>query len=147
MLPRETVRHDHSTPAGAALFPACDHPDAATVATVTLVPPTTLAGASLASVNVGSGLLVRTRSVIVELPSTKGGAAASKKSPGQNASERLLWDCATIGRVIELDRPLAAERLAAEVGSDLAAILLRREPPPAARREQSRPTNGRSASG
>lgn len=39
-------------------------------------------------------------------------------------SERLLWDCATIGRSLELDRPSARARLDAELGADVTRLVL-----------------------
>jgi hypothetical protein len=38
---------------------------------------------------------------------------------------RLLWDCATVGRVLEADRPPARDRLATELGEPLTGLLLR----------------------
>jgi hypothetical protein len=39
-------------------------------------------------------------------------------------SERLLWDCATIGRAIETDPVSARARLDVELGQDLTRLLL-----------------------
>ena len=39
-------------------------------------------------------------------------------------SERLLWDCATVERVLETDRPSARARLEVELGRDLTRVLL-----------------------
>jgi hypothetical protein len=48
-------------------------------------------------------------------------------------SERLLWDCATIGRSLVIDRPSARARLEADVGEELTDLLLaalRKDQPP-----------------
>jgi hypothetical protein len=45
----------------------------------------------------------------------------------------LLWDCATIGRSLEIDRPSARARLEADVGEELTDLLLaalRKDQPP-----------------
>jgi len=36
----------------------------------------------------------------------------------------LLWDCATIGRSLAVDRPSARARLEADVGEELTGLLL-----------------------
>jgi len=53
-------------------------------------------------------------------------------------SERLLWDCATVGRVLETDRVSARARLEVELGRDLTRVLLLtlREPEPATPHEE-----------
>jgi hypothetical protein len=38
--------------------------------------------------------------------------------------ERLLWDCATVARFLDSDRPPAQTRLNTKVGENLAQILL-----------------------
>ena len=45
-------------------------------------------------------------------------------STSERGSQRLLWDCATIGRSLETDRPSARGRLEAELGEDLSRLLL-----------------------
>jgi hypothetical protein len=42
---------------------------------------------------------------------------------GKRGTERLLWDCATIARVIEHDEPPAAERLREQLGDELTLLL------------------------
>lgn len=39
-------------------------------------------------------------------------------------SERLLWDCSTVGRMADPEHTPARERLADEVGDDLTRVLL-----------------------
>jgi hypothetical protein len=39
-------------------------------------------------------------------------------------SDRLLWDCATVGRVLETKRVPARGRLEGELGRDLTRVLL-----------------------
>ena len=53
-------------------------------------------------------------------------------------SERLLWDCATVGRVLETDRVSGRARLEAELGQDLTRLLLLtlREPEPSTPHEE-----------
>ena len=46
------------------------------------------------------------------------------RSTSQRGGERLLWDCATVGRSLEIDRPSARVRLDAELGEDLSRLLL-----------------------
>ena len=50
---------------------------------------------------------------------------ANESAPSSRGSTRLLWDCATIANMVDNDRPPALERLANEVGPELAAILTR----------------------
>lgn len=38
--------------------------------------------------------------------------------------ERLVWDCATVGRMLASDQPPATARLAAMLGKDLTRVLL-----------------------
>jgi diguanylate cyclase (GGDEF)-like protein len=49
---------------------------------------------------------------------------ASETIPGGRGSERLFWDCATVGRVIEHKLAPATERLPDIVGVELAQLLL-----------------------
>lgn len=53
-------------------------------------------------------------------------------------SERLLWDCATVGRVLETDRFTARARLEAELGTEMTRVLLLtlREPEPSTPHEE-----------
>jgi hypothetical protein len=53
-------------------------------------------------------------------------------------NERLLWDCTTVGRVVETDRPSARARLETELGHDLTRVLLLtlREPEPSTPHEE-----------
>jgi hypothetical protein len=51
------------------------------------------------------------------------GTVASETGTGRGGTERLRWDCATIGAVLERESPSALERLVSEVGPELAAIL------------------------
>jgi hypothetical protein len=39
-------------------------------------------------------------------------------------TERLLWDCGTVGRMADPDHTPAQERLTGELGDDLARLLL-----------------------
>jgi hypothetical protein len=39
-------------------------------------------------------------------------------------NKRLLWDCETIGRSLDTDRPSARGRLDAELGEELTQLLL-----------------------
>lgn len=39
-------------------------------------------------------------------------------------TERLLWDCETVGRSLDSDRPSARARLEAELGQDVTRLLL-----------------------
>jgi hypothetical protein len=39
-------------------------------------------------------------------------------------SERLLWDCATVGRALQTGRTSARARLEAELGQDITRLLL-----------------------
>jgi hypothetical protein len=59
-------------------------------------------------------------------------------SPASRGSERLLWDCATVGRVVESNRASARARLEAEMGHDIARLLLLtlREPEPSTPHEE-----------
>jgi hypothetical protein len=52
---------------------------------------------------------------------------------------RLLWDCETVGRSLDLNRSQARQRLEAEVGEDITALLLStlREAAPAAPHEEA----------
>lgn len=59
-------------------------------------------------------------------------------SSASRGSQRLLWDCATIGRALETDRFSARSRLEAELGEDLTRVLLLtlREPEPSTPHEE-----------
>jgi hypothetical protein len=48
----------------------------------------------------------------------------STGSTSQRGATRLLWDCETIDRSLETDRPSARGRLVAELGEELTALLL-----------------------
>jgi hypothetical protein len=49
---------------------------------------------------------------------------ASPSASTGRGSERLLWDCATVGRSIENDRPSARSRLEGELGEPVTQLLL-----------------------
>ena len=49
---------------------------------------------------------------------------ASSSAPTGRGNERLLWDCATIGRSIENDRASARSRLESELGEPVTQLLL-----------------------
>jgi hypothetical protein len=51
-------------------------------------------------------------------------SVTSRSTSFDRGSERLLWDCATIGRSLAVDRPSARARLEADVGEELAGLLL-----------------------
>ena len=57
---------------------------------------------------------------------------SGSRTSSSRGSERLLWDCATVGRVLETDRFSARARLEAELGADMTRVLLLtlREPEP-----------------
>ncbi len=42
----------------------------------------------------------------------------------QRGARRLLWDCETVGRSLDLDRIPARQRLEAELGEDITTLLL-----------------------
>jgi hypothetical protein len=44
-------------------------------------------------------------------------------TPNRGA-KRLLWDCETVGRSYDLDRVPARDRVEAELGEDITALLL-----------------------
>jgi hypothetical protein len=48
----------------------------------------------------------------------------SRSTSFDRGSQRLLWDCATIGRSLALDRPSARARLESDVGDELTGLLL-----------------------
>ncbi len=48
----------------------------------------------------------------------------SRSASFDRGSERLLWDCATIGRSLLVDRPSARTRLEADVGDELTVLLI-----------------------
>jgi len=56
----------------------------------------------------------------------------------QRGNERLLWDCATVGRMADPGRTPACERLAAALGDDFSHLVLRTlgEPEPATPHEK-----------
>ena len=58
----------------------------------------------------------RYRATVVSVPS-------KFTSPGRG-SARLLWDCASMGRLLDEDRPTASERLRTELGEELTMLLL-----------------------
>jgi len=45
-------------------------------------------------------------------------------SESHSGTTRLLWDCETIGRSLQADRPSARGRLENELGEDLTRLLL-----------------------
>jgi hypothetical protein len=49
---------------------------------------------------------------------------ASPSASTARGSERLLWDCATVGRSIENDRASARSRLEGELGEPVTQLLL-----------------------
>ena len=51
-------------------------------------------------------------------------SSVTSVSTSERGSQRLLWDCATIGRSLETDRASARGRLEAELGEDLIRLLL-----------------------
>ena len=51
-------------------------------------------------------------------------AVTSSSRTSSRGSERLLWDCATIGRMADPDHTPARDRVEAELGEDLARLLL-----------------------
>jgi hypothetical protein len=66
-------------------------------------------------------------------------SVTSRPTSVDRGSERLLWDCATIDRSLAVDRPSARVRLEADVGKDLAELLIAtlRQDHPATPHEQS----------
>jgi hypothetical protein len=48
----------------------------------------------------------------------------SRSTSFGKGSERLLWDCATVGRSLAVDGPSARARLEADVGEELTGLLL-----------------------
>lgn len=59
-------------------------------------------------------------------------------SSASRGSDRLLWDCATVGRVLRTKRISARARLEGELGEDLTRVLLLtlREPEPSTPHEE-----------
>jgi hypothetical protein len=57
----------------------------------------------------------------------------------QRGARRLLWDCETVGRTLDLDRIPARQRLETELGEDITALLLAtlREAEPATPHEEA----------
>jgi hypothetical protein len=51
-------------------------------------------------------------------------SVTSRSTSFDRGSERLLWDCATVGRSLAVDRPSARARLEADVGEELTGLLL-----------------------
>ena len=51
-------------------------------------------------------------------------SSVTSASTSNRGTQRLLWDCATIGRTLETGRPSARGRLEAELGEDLTQLLL-----------------------
>ena len=51
-------------------------------------------------------------------------SSVTSGSTTQRGSERLLWDCETIGRSLDTDRPSARGRLDAELGEEITQLLL-----------------------
>jgi hypothetical protein len=64
---------------------------------------------------------------------------SSRSTSHARGSERLLWDCATIGRTLAVDRLSARGRLEGELGGELTQLLLAtlREDQPSTPHEQS----------
>jgi hypothetical protein len=52
-------------------------------------------------------------------------SVSSRATTLDRGSVRLVWDCATVGRVLEADRPPARDHLEAELGEPLTDLLLR----------------------
>lgn len=65
-------------------------------------------------------------------------STSSRGSAPSRGTERLLWDCATIGRSLAVDRPSARARLDAEIGEELTRLVLAtlRESQPSTPHEQ-----------
>jgi hypothetical protein len=57
----------------------------------------------------------------------------------QRGAGRLLWDCETVGRSLDLDRTPARTRLETELGAEITALLLAtlREAEPATPHEEA----------
>jgi hypothetical protein len=51
-------------------------------------------------------------------------AVTTPSTPPSRGLERLLWDCETVGEMAEPDHAPARERLTADLGEDLARVLL-----------------------
>jgi hypothetical protein len=51
-------------------------------------------------------------------------STSSRGSSPSRGTERLLWDCATIGCSLEVDRSPAGARLDAELGEELTGLVL-----------------------
>ena len=60
------------------------------------------------------------------------------RTSASRGSERLLWDCATVGRVLESKSVSARARLEVELGHDITRLLLLtlREPQPSTPHEE-----------
>jgi hypothetical protein len=52
-------------------------------------------------------------------------SVTSRATSLDRGSARLLWDCATVGRVLEAESSPARDRLGAELGEPLTDLLLR----------------------
>ena len=65
-------------------------------------------------------------------------SVTGKSTSTSRGSERLLWDCATVGRVLETRHVSARARLEVELGEDLTRLLLLtlREPQPSTPHEE-----------
>jgi hypothetical protein len=63
----------------------------------------------------------------------------ASESTGSRGGRRLVWDCDTIGRSLETDRPSARGRLVEELGEELTGLLLGtlREAEPSTPHEES----------
>ncbi len=75
---------------------------------------------------------------MVRSSSVTGRSTSSRGSSPSRGTERLLWDCATIGRSLEIDRPPVKARLDDELGDELTQLVLvaLREDQPATPHEQ-----------
>jgi len=49
---------------------------------------------------------------------------SGSRTSASRGSERLLWDCATVGRVLESNRASARARLEVDLGHDITRLLL-----------------------
>ena len=62
---------------------------------------------------------------------------ATENAPVPKGDERLIFDCAAVGRMVENDRPPASERLVTTLGQELASFLLHRADERAAPQEET----------
>ena len=51
-------------------------------------------------------------------------SVSGSRTSASRGSERLLWDCATVGRTLETKRVSARARLELELGHDITRLLL-----------------------